>query len=311
MLEEDRIGAMERRGEEIINEATERFKPVAMLAAFSGGNDSVVSTHFVVAKWGPLVVHCDTGIGLQITKRHVEQTAKRLGWVMDILKAEPEGRPPKTRSDELPHGGWMPGKTAYEEFVLNFGFPGPAQHYRMYQRLKERPLRRAIRKLKLAHKRGSKVLVVSGIRGDESVVRAGYRRPLSVVGDQVWVNPFYDFTAADFGLYREEFGLPRNPATTRVGISGECLCGAFANPKDERAAIRAIEPETANYLDDLEARARRRGLPCRWGERPPGWFLEAKAGQQFLFDMGEGPMPMCVGCARKQKGPANANLPPL
>ncbi len=300
----ERIDSLIQRGREIVLEAFAEFQPVVkIIAAYSGGNDSVVTSHFAVQEFRAPVLHCHTGIGLRIVRDHVHRTAGRFGWDLIVKHATAEGRTATTTDDQLPPDGWMDGATSYEEYVLNFGFAGPGQHYRMYQRLKERAIREYVRELKDGTPRGTRVIIISGIRHGESAVRAGYKRSVQKNGAEVWVNPFYWESAADFEMYRQEFGLPRNPVKDRLGISGECLCGAFSNASPgERAAIRAIEPDTADYLDHLEARVKARGFPWNWGCRPPKWWMDSKRGQNFLFDSHADSgafMPMCVGCVRR------------
>lgn len=194
----------------------------------------------------------------------------------------------------------MDSSTSFEEFVLNYGFPGHPQHHRMYQRLKQRAFRQVKARLGKRPK-SSRVLVVSGIREDESSIRAGYKRAFAEEASEcfVWMNPFYYCTAMDFEAYRQEFGLPRNPVKAECGISGECCCGAHAAP-GERQAYRIVEPTFADYLDALELRVRDRGFPWGWESGPPKWWLDQQRGQAFLFDVTDGFMPACVGCNRKQ-----------
>lgn len=318
-LEGIAIAEMIVKGLGIVQEAIDLYKPVAILAAFSGGNDSIVSTHFGATEFGATVVHCNTGTGLKKTRQHIQTVIDRFGWPMVEGFARPEGKPkkmnPKTR---LPEDGWMDGETAYEEYVLNFGFPGPAQHKRMFQRLKERALDRIVQEIKSKHGRRSLVAIISGIRHDESAQRAGYKRAIHKPDNRpnVWINPFYWNTAADFEMYRQEFGLPRNPVKSIIGISGECNCASYAKP-GEKELIRQVEPEYADYLDCLEIRVRARGFPWGWGERPPEWWTDFVLGQEFLFpmdgsDFGDDElelghddsepefMPMCVGCPSRR-----------
>ena len=111
------------------------------------------------------------------------------------------------------------------------------------------------------------------------------------------MNPFYYCDALDFEAYRQEYGLPRNPVKSLVGISGECCCGAHAAP-NELAAYQQAEPEFALYLEGLRQRVMQR-FPWDWDERPPKWWNDAKRGQLFLFDPVPDFMPACVGCNRK------------
>lgn len=290
-----------------------------IVAAYSSGDDSIVSTHFCMTNFpDAFVFNADTMIGLKPARCHLASVCEKLRWNLEVRQAHAEG-PPKTtlvpRNDgsgrkmkvpfdaaaACPAGKWTDGATAYEEFVLNFGFPGKGKHARMYQRLKERPIRRMLRTFRASPVAGRpKVLIVSGIRADESAVRAGYKRAWAAgyFGD-VWINPFYWHTAADFEAYRQEFGLPRNPVKRRCGISGDCCCGTFGDI-DERAAYDVADPPFGVYLDSLECRVRANGFPWGWGEHPPEWWIreqrDKKSGQLTMFNDDPGFEPMCVGC---------------
>lgn len=315
---EQRVEAMTAEGLRITREAIEQYKPVAIMAAYSSGDDSIVSTHFGVENFSALVINAGTKIALSKSVCHLKAVCEKRKWTLQIEEATPEG-PPRTMlvrgkkvpfdQAVLPAGKWLDGATAYEEYCLNFGFPGRGkpQHARMYQRLKERPFRRILAQHGAAKAESRpKVLILSGIRGDESAIRAGYKRP-SAPGNfgDVWVNPFYYRTASDFEAYRQEFGLPRNPVKAQCGISGECCCLTFGQV-GERDIYRVIEPTFAEYTDDLERRVKANGFPWGYGESPPAeWAAaerivrDAKRGQGFLFDADERVsifQPMCVGC---------------
>jgi 3'-phosphoadenosine 5'-phosphosulfate sulfotransferase (PAPS reductase)/FAD synthetase len=298
-LSESHINQMIEKARALTCSAIEQFKPTAVIAAFSGGNDSIVSTHFACTEFDAMAVHCDTGIGIQKTKDHVWKVASKFNWAMVVRKAEAKGQQ-GTNTETLANGRWVNGETAYEEIVFNMGFPGPGQHGRAFQRLKQRQLKELGRQL--APNRGEKILIISGIRSDESAIRAGYRRDIQVEPGTkfIWVNPFYWNTSIDFEMYRQEFALPRNPVKDVIGISGECLCGAFASP-GEKELIRQVEPETTDYIERLECKARELGFPWGWGQRPPQWWLDKKRGQGFLFprDNDVPFQPMCVGCPRR------------
>lgn len=217
--DEQRVEQMIADGKQITQQAIDHFSPIAVMSAYSGGDDSVVSTHFGCTNFSSGVVHCRTGIGIQKTYDHVHAVCEKNRWSLLEYFAKPEGKRAyakvRNASGKLeripcdgsvfPGGQWTDGATSYEEYVLNFGFPGPAQHGRMFQRLKQRGLNAMRRDLKRGHKKSDCILVISGIRGDESAIRAGYKRAVQKDGSLVWVNPFYWKTAADFEAYRQEF----------------------------------------------------------------------------------------------------------
>jgi 3'-phosphoadenosine 5'-phosphosulfate sulfotransferase (PAPS reductase)/FAD synthetase len=310
---EQRVESMIVEGNAIIKWATDTYRPVAIVSAYSGGDDSIVTTHFAVNNVpGCLVFNADTGTGLKPTRKHIVDVCGKFGWPLTIGRANAEGPPKKMRqggkmvpfdpSVVLPAGRWVDGATAYEEFCLNFGFPGRGkkQHSWMYSRLKERPLRRFLRTLRQPRSK-QRLLILSGIRHDESAIRMGYKSPYSEgESGAVWVSPFYWRNVRDFEAYREEFGLPRNPVKRTCGISGECCCGTFPND-GERAAYKAADPDFDAYLSSLEARVRDNGFPWGWDGCPPrGW----KGGRVVPASdaSGEsGPQPMCIGCNSGRK----------
>ncbi len=141
-------------GRKIVLDAIFEYRPVGIFSAFSGGNDSVVTTHFAAMEFGAHALHCNTGIGLKAIRSHVRNVSNFHKWSLIEEFAKPEGRPDRMEASELPFNSWVDGETAYEEYVLNFGFPGPGQHPRMYQRLKERAIHRHVRDLKKLHPSG-------------------------------------------------------------------------------------------------------------------------------------------------------------
>lgn len=311
---EQAVDTMIARGKAIIQEVIELYRPIAVVAMFSGGNDSIVATHFAVSNIpGCRVFHADTLVGLSPTHEHVLKCAKTEKWDITIGQATAEGPPKKMRLngklvpfDEaiLPAGKWTDADRAYEEYTLNWGFPGRSkpQHARMYQRLKERPIRRFLKTL--GAKAGSPIMLISGVRHDESAIRAGYKRAYAMGRmNDLWVNPFYYSTAGEFAVYRDEFGLPQNPVKRTCGISGECCCGTFGS-NAERQAYQMVDPAFDAYLSDLESRVESNGFPWKWGESPPKWWKDARRGQGYLFDVADDQckfQPMCVGCSRGKR----------
>jgi hypothetical protein len=134
---------------DVLAEAVTKFDPVAVFALFSGGYDSLCATH--LAAQHPLftaAVHIDTTIGIEETRAFVRETCEHEGWPLR------EYRPTKT----------------YDQIVLEHGFPGADAHKFMYRTLKERPVRQLIRDCQT--QRSQKVILVTGVRSDESVLDA-------------------------------------------------------------------------------------------------------------------------------------------
>src|SRR5208337_3375442 len=117
-------------------------------ALVSGGKDSL-STAQVLHEAGKLeaCVALETGVSTPDWKQFVIQTCADRGWPLEFYS-----------TDE-----------SYEDFVLKMGFPGPARHSWIMQKLKGR----CIAKFKKNHPRG---ILASGVRADESSRRLGNTR---------------------------------------------------------------------------------------------------------------------------------------
>jgi 3'-phosphoadenosine 5'-phosphosulfate sulfotransferase (PAPS reductase)/FAD synthetase len=303
---EERVEKMIQSAKDIVSAAIEEYNPVAIFGGFSGGNDSVVATHLACSEFGGAAIHCNTMIGVEKSRIHARETAAKFGWHLLEKQALPEGPPEKHRNGKpfdpavLPTGRWNDGATAYEEWCFNFGMPGLGKrmHARMYQRLKERSFAAFMREAKAGKNRRSTVMFITGIRHDESAIRAGYQRAVQKQGSAVWVNPFYWQTKSDFELYRQEFGLPRNPVTACIGISGECLCGTMGDPS-ELELVRKIDPKIAGYIESVEQKCESLGLPCQWATAPVKKQKHSDLARSLFGDEPEF-QPACGGCVRRR-----------
>lgn len=260
--------------QEIVARAIEIYKPVAIFVGFSGGNDSRAVTHWMMSNVpGCRPFHANTGVGIERTRQYVRDTCTLNGWGLREIRAKEDC-----------------GQD-YDELCMTYGFPGPDGHQMMYSRLKERCVRQLVREAKQGHSRRAKVLIASGIRHDESIVRMGYAgREINTVGAQVWINPLYWWTEGERDAYNATSGMPENPVTGELGMSGECGCGAFAHP-GELARWKAVDPSFGERIERLQQKVLERGFTWSWEGRPPkGGFDKT---QQDFFQR-----PMCVGCEK-------------
>jgi len=223
----------------------DKHELVAKAVLFSGGNDSSTLMD-LMARLGVAThaIHANTTIGIEETRQFVRDRCADLG--VPLL-------------EEIP-------PQSYAQLVLEQGFPGPAHHFKMYQRLKERCLRQARRKL-VSNPRKQRVLFIAGRRRAESARRSDIPEN-ERQGSTIWASPIANWEKEDLEEYREVFGLPRNPVADALGMSGECLCGAFAEV-GELDRIRHHHPEVADVIELLEATLLARGtVPeerCMWG----------------------------------------------
>jgi len=265
MIEPDIVSA----AHEIIQRAIDEYDPSHVFALFSGGHDSLCSSH--IASQHPRFdgcIHINTGIGVKETREYVRETCRDLGWPLK------EYHPPDR----------------YEDLVIERGFPGPGHHWKMYQRLKERCLRMILRE---HGTRNRKIAFISGRRKQESA-----RRMVNVdeaikagpfpSGRALWVNPLIAWDSSDKNKYIQAHNLPRNPVVELLCMSGECLCGAFASP-NELEMIRGFYPETAAEIDAIAEKVRAAGKHSIWGTRPPGSKKNPK----------QVDLPLCFSCSAK------------
>ena len=214
---------------------------------FSGGNDSTVLAHMMRHR-AQYAIHANTTIGIEATRQFVRDTCA--GWELELLERT--------------------APVSYRDLVLERGFPGPAMHFKMFSRLKERPLDEVRRDL-ITDRRRQRVLFIAGRRRAESKRRTNI--PLMETdGSVIWASPLAMWTKEDMGVYRaisarDGDPVPFNSVSDALGMSGECLCGAFAQ-EGELDRIRLWFPDTAAEIDQLEADVRAAGHKepfCRWG----------------------------------------------
>lgn len=262
-----------REPEEIIAEAM-KHKPVAIYTAFSGGDTSLAAAHWMMENAPNCrVFHVNTGIGIKLTTEFVRETCRRYNWPLDEINA----------NDDCGQN--------YRDIVLENGFPGPYMHRIMYARLKERPIRLLVSRAK--KKRSDKVLIATGIYKEESRNRMGYAdKNVHTIGAQLWTNPFYWWPKERFSRYLMERQIQRNPVAKMLGMSGECLCGAYAH-KGEKALIRIVCPKTADYLDALEEEVRAAGHDWGWEDKPPQPKIDLDRRQDMF-------QPFCNGCGKNE-----------
>lgn len=232
---------------EAIAEHFQTHRVAATCVLYSGGNDSTTLAHLALREWTiDYAVHVNTGIGIEETRQFVRDTCA--DWGLPLIEEHP------------------PAGSTYREIVLDQGFPGPGHHWKMYQRLKERGLRQARRKL-VKHPSKERVIFLAGRRREESKRRQGIPEH-ERQGSTVWISPLANWHKLDLIMYRSMWDVPRNLVSDTLHMSGECLCGAFAH-EGELDEIAFWFPAAAEDIRRLEAEVAAQGtIPekrCKWG----------------------------------------------
>lgn len=264
----------------IFEQALAEHDPVAVFLLTSGGNDSIVPLHLF--KDHPRVtaaMHIDTSIRVPQVEDHVKAVCEQFGLKLLIYRAAEN-----TKADGTPD------PQIFEDIVKQHGFPGPPQHRIMYAKLKERQVRRLVRDYK--RKRFDRIMLVTGVRKSESRRRMGTVEEIQRLDAQVWVAPVTHWDETDMRVYREHHNLPVNPISKLLGMSGECLCGAYAKP-GELARLEQHFPETAEYIKRIECES---GCPWRWEEAPPRRLLDKVGTSKDEFQ------PLCTSCNARGRG---------
>jgi len=258
---------MERQAVELLESVAAEHNASGIWALFSGGDDSL-ATALVTARTSRFrgCLHIDTGIGIPETQQFVRETCARQGWPLKIYKTP----------------------QSYEDLAVRYGFPGPAAHFRMYIRLKERALNAFIREYKTF--RHDRLVLSTGARQQESTRRMGHVQPVQRDGVKVWVNAIASWSKADC---LDTIGqTPRNPVVELLHMSGECLCGCFAKP-DELKEIALWFPHVGERIRALECRVKEAGHDGVWGVRP----VPKRKRQPAAYDSaGRKVGPLCQQC---------------
>lgn len=263
-----------QRARAVIELAHLQHRSSGVWSLISGGDDSLATALVTSEALGFRgCLHIDTGIGIPETQAFVEETCRRQGWPLKIYRAKDYGQD-------------------YEALAVRHGFPGPAAHWRMYVRLKERALRAFIREHKTRMR--DRLILSTGARVSESDRRMGHVQQVRQEGVKVWVNPIDDWTKGDCLDLIEAAGVPRNPVVELLHMSGECLCGCFARP-DELKEIALWYPGVAARIHALEQRVKDAGRvrACVWGKRP---IRERKRQPAARNSAGRRVGPLCQQC---------------
>lgn len=255
----------------IVTEVIAEHKPKAVYLLLSGGDDSMVLLD-VMAHRADAILHVNTGFGIPATNEFVREECARRGLTLHELM------PPES-FEELVLGRWD-------------GFPG--DHKIAYGQLKRKAIERFLNK---KTDPGKRIVLLTGLRKAESKNREYNYTPVERRGGEVWTNPLFFWTNEEMHAYRRDRNLPRNPVSTEMHMSGECLCGSRAHP-GEREEWAYWHPEFIARVEALEAECQRLGKTyCVWGQRPPKQPRKQAEGQGRF-------MPMCVGCDDRFEVPA-------
>jgi len=193
----------------IISEAISSFNPYAIVAAVSGGDDSMAA-YYVAKMLGvklDFILHVNTRTGIPETTQFVRHFADKES--MKYIEGD--------------------AGNAYESRVLEKGFFGLGRraHNYAYHILKQRRIEHELSKIR-KRKRGRNILIINGVRKNESDNRRKnfaddvYRHD----GSNIWVNLIHYWEKSDCLDFLADCKACRNPVSKELCRSGECMCVA-------------------------------------------------------------------------------------
>jgi 3'-phosphoadenosine 5'-phosphosulfate sulfotransferase (PAPS reductase)/FAD synthetase len=264
---------------EIVRKAIVDTDPYAVCLMLSGGDDSVTALEVALMLGVKIdfIIHGVTGTGLPDVRRYVNKLATAKG--ITLLEAD--------------------AGTAFEDYVRRKGFFGRGNdaHKFSYHILKVNPFNAAISKHIRQGKKGRKVILLNGVRVEESENRADNfgDNPYRWLNNNYWVNIIHWLTKVECLDILDDQKIERNPVSIALGRSGECNCGTMQSEADRMAASE-FDPVWGEWMSSL-----RKEIIAKFGwdigQNPQKDRLEAiKAEASKLSDY----MPMCVGCKARQ-----------
>lgn len=260
------IALSQQKFQQAVEEHIAGKEIVGICSLVSGGNDSYTVAH-LFRDVATHQVHANTGTGMEATREFVRTTAA--AWDVPLIEHSPE---PGKGYFDLVRGNVMARSRKSGQLVQAWpgGFPGPAAHGVMYQRLKERALEKVPHDFGISKSKTQRVVFIAGRRRPESKTRSTipYVDPRGTI---VWVSPLAVWHKADLRAYRLLFpDVPLNPVAQVLGMSGECGClsNATAGEADRWRAAYPDDP-FIRKIDEVEAEiADRTDIPehrKKWG----------------------------------------------
>jgi 3'-phosphoadenosine 5'-phosphosulfate sulfotransferase (PAPS reductase)/FAD synthetase len=171
------------------------------------------------------------------------------------------------------------------------GWPGPAVHGLMQQRLKGRQLEQVPHHFGISGSQTERVVYLAGRRRSESKVRATVPH-FEEKGTVLWSSPIAIWHKADLRAYRLRHAKTKNPVPVNtvaqlLGMSGECGCCANAVDGERERWIEAYpnDPFILQVLAMEEELKPRTDIPDHrkiwcWGGTDEGRAAEAEYQRQ-------------------------------
>lgn len=153
----------------------------------------------------------------------------------------------------------------YENYCKKYGFPHANLHNQVFRYLKKKAMVGFVKSLT---SKNEKVAFISGVRQKESKRRMKNAQLIGIDEDTnklVWIAPIYYWSTAKAFGYVKENGYKLSDSYKTLHLSGDCLCGAYADRK-ETHLIKVFYPDTAKQIAYIESIAQKdhKGI-LHWG----------------------------------------------
>lgn len=212
-----------------------RKKAKTVIAMFSGGKDSLVSTYVANEACKSLdvkfkVVFIDTTCALPNTIEYVKDVCVLMGWDLQIIKP----------------------KQSFWELVLKNGAPSPRRRW-CCKELKLKPLWNYLKAYNPPR------IVILGLRNGESYRRKKIKKSWFSKDAQAWIyNPIIDWSEGEVLVFINKMKIPVNPNYSKVGFAGDCFCGCFTTLDKIKRTAEAY-PEFFMKIVEIEQKFRSGG----------------------------------------------------
>lgn len=265
--------------QQILTTAIKQWQPKSLVALYSGGYDSAVTTHLLHAlDTHGLPIHVaaiDTQLAADGWREYVQDVADGQGWDFKIYKSDK---------------AWQ----QFLEQIQKFGCPKSRKMHSMVFNLLKGRVIEAIH-MAMKTRRSDKTLFVSGMRRAESAFRKEAAEVQRIGhSNRIFTSPIVYWTQEDCDLYRIEHELPDNPFYGTVKGSGDCQCNwaDFISLETLRKFSPALARGNVSLIDKLSRDLHGFGWDSRdiVSQRPliPHEIEEASLTTPFL----------CQGCSR-------------
>lgn len=204
------------------------FEGRPTFALFSGGYDSLVSTHKAMEDGNADgVVYLRTSSELPKNTQFVKDVCEEFGWPLYIRE---------------------PSLTL-KEFGLRYGFPKAGAHSWAFRYFKGHSLGRFVTEL------GERPEFVTGVYRHESDRRFENVEARVQEKDRWdYRSDVYNWRSHQFDDYRQDHGLPTSDVVEALGRSGDCFCMAYGTRDEELVALRSAGfDDHADRLTEIES----------------------------------------------------------